>query len=100
GYHGMVRQLQEVYCSGRYVDVALRTPDFVMLAKAYGIPAERVERVDEIVPALERARSCPGAFLLEFVVEQEENVLPMCIAGASLDDMIESHMPLMAGNEV
>ena len=97
GYHGMVRQLQEVYCDRRYIDVALRAPDFVMLARAYGIPAERVENAKDIASALERARTCPGAFLLEFVVEPEENVLPMCIAGASLDEMIEGREPLAAG---
>ncbi|MBN1857179.1 MAG: biosynthetic-type acetolactate synthase large subunit [Dehalococcoidia bacterium] len=90
GYHGMVRQLQEVYCGSNYVDVALRTPDFVMLAKAYGIPAMRVGQMSEVAGAIESALACPGAFLIEFAVEPEENVLPMCVAGASLDEMIES----------
>jgi len=97
GYHGMVRQLQEVYCRSNYVDVALGTPDFVMLAKAYGIAGERVEREEEVSLALERARSYPGAYLLEFAVEPEENVLPMCVAGASLDEMIEAPVEAPVG---
>ena len=48
GYHGMVRQLQELYCRRNYVDVALHTPDFVKLAEAYGIPAMRVESEQEL----------------------------------------------------
>ncbi len=90
GCHGMVRQLQEVYCQRRYVDVALRTPDFVMLAQAYGVAARRVEKPEDVGPAIERARTYPGAFLLEFSVEPEEDVLPMCVAGASLDEMLET----------
>ena len=90
GYHGMVRQLQEVYCKSNYVDVGLLSPDFVMLSKAYRIPAERVDRESEVSSAIERARMCPGPYLIEFTVEPEENVLPMCVAGASLSEMIES----------
>ena len=90
GYHGMVRQLQELYCRGNYVDVALYTPDFVQLARAYDIPAVRVAAAEDVSTAIERARQNPGPFLLEFSVEPEENVYPICAAGASLDEMIEA----------
>jgi len=89
GYLGLVRQLQELYCRGNYVDVGLRTPDFVMLSKAYGIPAVRVETEEEVGAAIERALQHPGPFLIEFSVEPEENVFPICAAGASLDEMTE-----------
>ena len=90
GYHGMVRQLQELYCRGNYVDVALYTPDFVQLARAYDIPAVRVAAAEDVSTAIEHARQNPGPFLLEFSVEPEENVYPICAAGASLDEMIEA----------
>ncbi len=48
------------------------------------------DREEDVSSAIERARRYPGAFLLEFAVEPEENVLPMCIAGASVDEVIES----------
>ena len=92
GYHGMVRQLQELYCGGNYVDVALYTPDFVQLARAYDIPALRVTAEEDVSSAIERARLTPGPFLLEFSVEPEENVYPICAAGASLDEMIEESL--------
>jgi len=90
GYHGMVRQLQELYCRGNYVDVALYAPDFVQLAKAYNIPAMRVSTSEDVSGAIEQALQTPGPFLLEFSVEPEENVYPICAAGASLDEMIEA----------
>ena len=89
GYLGLVRQLQELYCRGNYVDVELRTPDFVMLSKAYGIPAVRVETEEEVGHAIEQALEHQGPFLIEFSVEPEENVFPICAAGASLDEMTE-----------
>lgn len=90
GYHGMVRQLQEVYCNRNYVDVALYTPDFVQLARAYNIPGERITTLEDVDGALQRARIYPGPYLLEFGVAPEENVYPMCAIGASLDEMLEA----------
>ena len=97
GYLGMVRQWQDLFQNRNYVDVAIHAPDFVKLADAYGIPAERVERLDDVGPAIARARSHPGPFLLDFTVEPEENVYPMVAPGQSLDCMIETPQPARAG---
>jgi acetolactate synthase I/II/III large subunit len=98
GYHGMVRQLQELYCRRNYVDVALFTPDFVQLAKAYGVPGVRVSTEEEVDGAIQAALTHPGPFLLEFTVEPEENVYPVCTAGMSLDEMIEAPQPEVANS--
>ena len=90
GYLGMVRQWQDLFQRRNYVDVALHAPDFVKLADAYGIPALRVEREEDVAPALEQARAYPGPFVIDFVVDPEENVYPMVAPGESLDCMIET----------
>ena len=90
GFLGMVRQWQEMFCNRNYVDVNLHKPDFVKLADAYGIPAMRVDREEDVTKAIETAKAHPGAFLIEFTVEPEENVFPMCAAGTSLNDLIEA----------
>ena len=89
GYLGMVRQLQELFHEGRYYGTALLGPDFVKVAEAYGIPARRVERDEEIAAAFQWARSLEGPALVEFVIEPEENVYPIVPAGQGLEDMIE-----------
>jgi len=88
GFLGMVRQLQEFFCEGRYAAVAMANPDFVKLADAFGIPAQRVTRRDEVAAAIQTARDAKGPFLIEFQVEQELSVYPMVPAGANLDDML------------
>lgn len=88
GYLGMVRQLQEFFCGGRYAAVSMANPDFVALADAYGIPGLRVDHRQDVVSAIQAARDCPGPFLIEFRVEQELSVYPMVPAGASLDAML------------
>ena len=90
GFLGMVRQWQEMFCNRNYVDVNLHKPDFVKLADAYGIPAMRVDREEDVTRAIEAAKAHPGAFLIDFTVEPEENVFPMCAAGTSLNDLIEA----------
>jgi acetolactate synthase I/II/III large subunit len=88
GYLGMVRQWQDLFHQKNYSEVKILGPDFCKLAEAYGATGIRVTRDDEIVPAIERARSIPGPVLIEFVVEPEANVWPIVPPGASNSDMM------------
>ncbi len=89
GYLGMVRQWQELFYNRRYVATPLTSPDFVKIAEAYGLPGRRVRQKLEVVPTLEEAMSYKGPFLIDFMVEPEENVYPMVPPGASLAEIIE-----------
>jgi acetolactate synthase-1/2/3 large subunit len=88
-YLGMVRQWQELFYGKRYVATPLSSPDFVKIAEAYGLPALRVTRREEVAPAIQKAMSEPGAFLIDFIVEPEENVYPMVPPGAALAEVLE-----------
>jgi acetolactate synthase-1/2/3 large subunit len=88
GYLGMVRQWQEFFYARRYAATPMLSPDFVALAGAYGIPGRKVERRQDVVPAVEQARASGGPMLIEFHVEKEEAVYPMVPAGADLHQMI------------
>jgi acetolactate synthase-1/2/3 large subunit len=85
---GMVRQWQEFFFEKRYSAVNMRTPDFVKIAEAHGIPARLVIKPEEVQDAIAFAHETPGPVLLEFRVEQEEAVYPMVPAGAALDQML------------
>jgi len=89
GYLGMVRQWQELFYQRRYVATPLMGPDFVKIAEAYGIPGLRVKTRREVVPAIQKAMEEQGPFLLDFMVEPEENVYPMVPPGATLAEIIE-----------
>ena len=88
-YLGMVRQWQEMFYGKRYVATPLSSPDFVKIADAYGLPALRVKRREEVAPAIAKAMAEPGAFLIDFIVEPEENVYPMVPPGAALAEVLE-----------
>lgn len=74
GYLGMVRQLQEKFCQGHYSQTKISNPDFVALAKSYGIDALRVNSYNEIPQALAKAFSTDKTFIIDFVVEPMETL--------------------------
>jgi acetolactate synthase-1/2/3 large subunit len=89
GYLGMVRQWQELFYKKRYSFTKLdSSPDFVKVAEAYGAVGIRVEKEEEVAPAIEKAIKTPQPVFIDFRVEPEENVYPMVPAGAAIKDMI------------
>ncbi|MDP3786360.1 MAG: biosynthetic-type acetolactate synthase large subunit [Candidatus Omnitrophota bacterium] len=89
-YLGMVRQWQELFYGKRYSHTRLANPDFVKIAEAYGAVGIRVEKKEEVRPAIEKAMHTKNVVVMDFRVEEEENVYPMVPAGKRLDDMIGS----------
>jgi len=96
GYLGMVRQWQELFYQRCYVDTELWNPDFVKIAEAYNIPGIKVKHREEVIPAIQSAMDYPGPFLIDFVVEPEENVYPIVQPGQSLSKILESPTTDMA----
>ena len=88
GYLGMVRQWQQLFFEGRYSGTPLLGPDFAKVAEAYGISGLTVREKSEVPAAIEQARATDGPFLIDFRIEQEENVYPMVAPGASISEMI------------
>jgi len=89
GYLGMVRQWQELFYKKRYSHTSLAgSPDFVKVAQAYGATGIRIEKKSEVKPALKKAVSVNGPVVLDFQVEEEENVYPMVPAGVAVNQMI------------
>ena len=89
GYLGMVRQWQDLFYDKRYVATPLSCPDFVKIAEAYCIPALAVKTREEVMPAIEQAMATDGPFLINFLVEPEENVFPFVPPGASIAQFLE-----------
>jgi acetolactate synthase-1/2/3 large subunit len=88
GFLGMVRQWQEFFYDKNYEATPMVSPDFVKLADAHGISGAAVRTRSELAAAVEEARSAPGAYLLNFIVEKEDSVYPMIPAGSALHEMI------------
>ncbi|MFC1576095.1 biosynthetic-type acetolactate synthase large subunit [Candidatus Omnitrophota bacterium] len=90
-YLGMVRQWQELFYKKRYSHTYLNTcsvPDFVKLAESYGAVGIRVTKKKDVKKAIQKAIKTPNTVLLDFRVEEEENVMPMVPAGQAINRMI------------
>ena len=89
GHLGMVRQWQQLFYKSRYSGTILEgNPDFVKLAEAYGALGRRVTEAKDVRGALDEALASGRTYVLDFVVEPEENVFPMVPAGEAIDRMI------------
>jgi len=91
GYLGMVRQWQEFFYEKRYASSYMDSlPDFVALAESYGHVGIRVDKPEDVVPALEDAygKYKDRVVFIDFMIDREENVYPMIPAGAGLNEMI------------
>lgn len=69
------------YASKRY-------PDFVQIAKGYGLGAATVRKKADLEGALLEMINYPGAYVLDVEVPYQEHVLPMIPSGKTVDDMI------------
>ncbi len=90
-YLGMVRQWQEMFYDRRYSHTYMDSlPDFVKLAEAYGHVGIRVEKPEDVEPALRKAfvEHKNDLVFLDILTSQEANVFPMVAAGKGLSDMI------------
>ena len=88
GYLGMVRQWQDLFYGKNYAATPMRSPDFIKIADAHGLTGIRVTKRSEIEDAIRKAQADPGTVVIEFRVEEEDNVYPMVSAGADLHEMI------------
>ncbi len=84
---GMVRQWQEMFYNKRYASTELVNPDFVAVAKAYGIQGKKVTVRNDLKGAIGELLASEGPYLLEIGIDNGANVLPMVEPGASVSDV-------------
>lgn len=87
-YLGMVRQWQQLFFDNRYSSVELKNPDFVTIAKGFRLESAKVENREELSAALDTMFAHKGGYVLEVVVEKEENLFPMVPSGMACSDVI------------
>lgn len=84
---GMVRQWQQLFFEKRYSSTEIVNPDFITISKGYGITAKKITERNELDESLDQMLANKDAFLLEVVVEKEENVFPMVATGDSVAEI-------------
>jgi acetolactate synthase I/II/III large subunit len=85
---GMVRQWQELFFEKRYSFTELQNPDFITIAKGFGIDGNKIETRENLDEEIRKMIQHDGPYLLEVAIEKEDNVFPMVPAGASVSDVM------------
>ena len=84
---GMVRQWQQLFFDKRYASTEMINPDFVAIAKGYFIEAKKVEKREKLNDEIKKMIEHNGPYLLEVIIEKEDNVFPMIASGSSVSDV-------------
>ena len=84
---GMVRQWQQLFFDKRYASTEMINPDFVAIAKGYFIEAKKVEKREKLNDEIKKMIQHKGPYLLEVIIEKEDNVFPMIPSGSSVSDV-------------
>lgn len=84
---GMVRQWQQLFHQKRYSFVELQNPDFITIGKGFGIDGHTCSAREDLSASLDKLIASDKPYLLEVLVEKEENVFPMVPTGACVADI-------------
>nr|YP_009511332.1 acetohydroxyacid synthetase large subunit [Gracilariopsis longissima]AXI97209.1 acetohydroxyacid synthetase large subunit [Gracilariopsis longissima]UAD89125.1 acetohydroxyacid synthetase large subunit [Gracilariopsis longissima] len=89
-WQGMVRQWQQAFYGERYSHSNMEkgTPNFILLAKSFGILGLELEYRHNMFEILDRFINHDGPCLLDCKVKEQENCYPMVAPGKSNSQMI------------
>lgn len=87
---GMVRQWQQLFNEKRYSFVDIQSPDFVQVAKGFGIPGKSICKRKDLNTSLKEMLGSKESFLLEVMVGKENNVFPMVPQGRGVAEIVLS----------
>ena len=84
---GMVRQWQELFFDNRYSFTEMKNPNFNKITDGYGIKNKKLERREDLDKVIKEFIEFDGPYLLNVIVEKEENVFPMVPSGESVSNI-------------
>lgn len=86
---GMPRQWQHHLYESRYAQSDFYRPtDYIKLADAFGAYGFRCSTIDEFKDAFDQALELDKTVVIECLIDEDEQVLPMIPAGGTVDDLI------------
>ncbi|MDO5455677.1 MAG: thiamine pyrophosphate-dependent enzyme, partial [Eubacteriales bacterium] len=87
---GMVRQWQTLYYGERYSATVIEDKvDYCKVAEGLGCKAIRVEKMEEVEPALREAVKSQVPTLIDVVINEDDKVFPMVSPGASIEEVFD-----------
>ncbi len=85
---GMVRQWQELFHERRYSAVELQNPDFVTIARGFGVPGRSIRNPEDVPGAIAEMLAHEGPYLLHCHTVKQDNVFPMVPSGKAVSEVV------------
>jgi acetolactate synthase-1/2/3 large subunit len=90
--YGIIKQTQSTWLDSRYVcsdrESGVSSPDFVKIAKGYGIKCESISRHDELEDKIKAVLSYQeGPIICDVAILENQEILPKLSFGRPLEDM-------------
>jgi len=94
GYLGMVRQWQQLFYKEKYsaTCIGCKEMSFEKIAEGFGAIGMTVEKPSEVEEALKEAKKIAAPVVIDFRIDQIENVYPMVPPGAALNEIIDEEV--------
>ena len=86
-YLGNVRQWQDMFWGHRRSFTPMLNPNYEDIARAYHIPYALASERAELADKVEQMLTTEGPFILECVIKEDADVMPMTAPGKSVDEM-------------
>ncbi|MBO1363330.1 biosynthetic-type acetolactate synthase large subunit [Prevotella sp. A2931] len=86
-YLGNVRQWQDLMFGGRRSFTHMMNPRYADIAKGYGIPYDIAVDRRDLKKKVAQMLNTEGPYLLECVIKEDEDIVPMTMPGKSVDEM-------------
>jgi len=84
---GLVKQFQKLSFGGRYASTDVKyNPNFAKIAESFGAQGFRVDKKNEVLPTLQKTLANDKPVVIEFVVDKDEDVLPMLLGGKPIEE--------------
>jgi acetolactate synthase-1/2/3 large subunit len=84
---GLIHDVQALSYQGRYCASMFGEVDFVSIAKAFGAAGRRIERPDEVGPAVREALQADGPVVLEALIDPDEK-FPLTSRATAMKDSV------------
>lgn len=97
---GNVRQWQHLFFKSRFSQTPMLNPDFIAIARAYGIEGEDVASRSQLRDAVKRMFDSNKAYILNINIDPEDLVFPMVCPGDPVDKILLDENELLDLNIV
>lgn len=89
--YGIIKQFQEMYFESKYIGTTPATgysvPNFIKIAKAYGIPTETIKTHDELKSKIKKVLKHKGPIICDVIIPDDSKLIPKLEFGRPIEDL-------------